>query len=297
MAGGFAGAGGFADLTTGRTWLFVPGDRPERFAKAVATGADVVICDLEDAISADAKAAARSAVAQWLQSGDGSAVVRINPPGTPWHDADVAALRGAPGLRAVMLPKSQDTAVVADVAAALRVDGRETPIIALVESALGVLRSADIAALSCVTRLAFGALDYALDVGADAENESALLLARTTLVLCSRAAGAPGPIDGVTTALDDDARLLADTATSRALGFTGKLCVHPRQVPLIHQGFAPTAEQIAWARTILEVASASTVGAARTAAGALVDRPVITRAEAIMAAVGTAGQGEIGNGG
>lgn len=276
-------------LGAARSWLFVPGDRPERFEKAAASGADVVICDFEDSVTADAKDAARAAVSQWLRGG-GSAAVRVNPVGTPWHDADIAALRGAPGLRAIVLPKSQDTAEISDVAEAIgaphiaHAGDVFVPIVPIVETALGILRAADIASLPSVARLAFGSLDYALDVGADAEDEAALLLARTSVVMCSRAVGAPGPIDGVTTALDDEARLLADTARSRALGFTGKLCVHPRQIPGVHRGFASTPEQLAWARDIVAVAAASTVGAARTADGMLVDAPVIARAHAILAA-------------
>lgn len=268
-------------LGTARSWLFVPGDRPERFDKAVASGADMVICDLEDSVTADAKDAARTAVAAWLRSG-GSAAVRVNPVGAPWHDEDIAALAGAEGLRAIVLPKSQDTAEVSDVAWSIK-----APIVPLVETALGILRAADIAALPSVARLAFGTLDYALDVGADADDDAAMLLARTSVVMCSRAVGAPGPIDGVTTALDDEARLQSDTAKSRALGFTGKLCVHPRQIAGVHRGFASTAEQLAWARDILAVAAASSVGAARTPDGMMVDAPVIARANAILAAAPT----------
>jgi citrate lyase subunit beta/citryl-CoA lyase len=267
-----------ADLEVARSWLFVPGDRPERFDKALASGADVVICDLEDSVTADAKSAARDAVATWLRGG-GRAAVRVNPVGTPWHDDDVAAISGAPGLRAIVLPKSQDPPTVSDVAQT----AGGAPIVALVETALGILRASDIAALPAVARLAFGSLDYALDVGADADDEHALLLARTAVVMCSRAVGAPSPIDGVTTALDDEAVLLADTAKSRALGFTGKLCVHPRQIAGVHRGFAPSPAQLAWARDILAVAASSSAGAARTADGMLVDAPVIARANAILA--------------
>jgi citrate lyase subunit beta/citryl-CoA lyase len=289
------------ELGAARSWLFVPGDRPERFAKAAASGADVVICDLEDSVAPAAKDAARAAVAAWLRAG-GSAAVRVNPAGSPWHDADIAALRAASadiaasagpgawgprtgglragGLRAVMLPKAQDPAAVSDVAAAIGA----VPIVALVETALGILRAADIAALPPVARLAFGSLDYALDIGADADHEPAMLLARASLVMCSRAVGGPAPLDGGTVALDDEARLLADAAAARALGFTGKLCVHPRQIPAVHRGFAPAPEQLARAREILAVARATPLGAARTADGMLIDAPVVARAAAILAA-------------
>ena len=126
-----------AHIHLARSWLFVPGDRPDRFAKAAASGADLVVCDLEDAVSAKAKTSARAHVAEWLRSG-GLACVRVNAPGTPFHVGDVAALSGLPGLRAVMVPKAEDPRVLAELSDAL---GPQTAVVALVETALGVHRT------------------------------------------------------------------------------------------------------------------------------------------------------------
>lgn len=261
-------------LETARSWLFVPGDRPDRFAKAAASGADVVICDLEDAVAPEAKAAARSAVADWLGAG-GQAVVRVNAGSTPWFDDDVAALAGAPGLLGVMLPKAEDPAAVAGAAARA-----QAPVVALVESALGVLRASDIAAAAA--RIAFGSLDFALDIDADHDDDAALLLARGTLVLAARAAGRPAPIDGVTTALDDPQAAARDAARARRLGFAGKLCIHPRQIEPIHRAFAPTDEQIEWAQQIIAAYGDGTAGAVRSSRGELIDAPVLRRAQTIL---------------
>ncbi|GAW48957.1 MULTISPECIES: HpcH/HpaI aldolase/citrate lyase family protein [unclassified Nocardioides] len=253
------------------TWLFVPGDRPERFAKAAASGADEVILDLEDAVAEPAKETARRAVAEWL--GSAQAWVRINPAGASWHHADLDALAGRPGLRGVVVPKAEDGDTLAGIAATLG-----CPVLALIESAAGVGGARGIAAGGAVSRLALGAIDLALDLGA-LETREALLSARSELVLASRLAGLPAPIDGVTRAVTDLDTVAADVAYARSLGFGGKLCIHPAQVPAVAEGFAPQAADIAWAREVLE---AEGRGAAQVA-GALVDAPVLERARQVLA--------------
>ncbi len=154
---------------TARTWLFVPGDRPDRFVKAAGSGADLVVVDLEDAVASPNKDRARDAVAAWLADG-GRACVRVNAGDR--GRADVAALTGLPGLVATMLPKACDPAGVEEVAAASR-----APVVPLVESVAGVLAVHALAAVDGVVRLAFGHLDYALDLGARPTRE-AMLTAR-----------------------------------------------------------------------------------------------------------------------
>ncbi|HEY6409595.1 MAG TPA: aldolase/citrate lyase family protein, partial [Ktedonobacteraceae bacterium] len=133
-------------------------------------------------------------------------------------------------------------------------------------------------------RLAFGSIDFQLDTAISGEQEE-LLYARSRLVLASRITSILPPVDGVTMALDDLARLQDDVARARRLGFGGKLCIHPRQVDTINRGFAPTGSERAWARRILEAAEASGAGGAGALQldGELVDRPVIERARSILA--------------
>jgi citrate lyase subunit beta/citryl-CoA lyase len=282
-------ASGYPDVRNARSWLFVPGDRGDRFAKAAASGADVVVCDLEDAVAAEAKASSRTEVARWLADG-GLACVRVNAHGTPFHDADVAALAGVPGLLAVMLPKAEDSRVLAAVGDAL---GRDTPVVALVETALGQHRVHEVAAAPGVARLAFGSIDLALDLGAE-DASFPLLFARSSLVLASRVAGLPAPVDGVTPQLDDPALVQAAAATAAGLGFGGKLCVHPRQVDAVHAGFRPGAEEVRHARRVL---AAVTDGGARRLDGQMLDRPVVERARQVLRRAGTGpgGPGESGH--
>jgi citrate lyase subunit beta / citryl-CoA lyase len=256
-------------------WLFVPGDRPERFTKAVASGADAVILDLEDAVAPSHKDAAREQIAGWL-SGAGRGWVRINAAGTPWYGPDVAALAGVPGLLGLVVPKSEDPDVLRELA---RRNDPAVGILSLVESALGVHRAVEIASSGAVDRLAFGSIDFAEDVGADGSWE-ALLVARGTLVLASRIAGLTAPVDGVTTALRDPDRLAADVAAARRFGFAGKLCIHPDQVRPVQVGFAPTEQEVVWAERIL--AAAGDTRGAVAVDGAMVDRPVLARAQRIL---------------
>ncbi len=258
-----------------RSLLFVPADRPERYAKAAATAADLVIVDLEDAVPGENKLSARGAVAHWL-AGGGSAAVRVNGMRSPHHVQDVQALAGLPGLQAVVAPMADDPGALAALHEQL---GPDVEIVALVETARGVIRAVELAGVSGVSRLAFGHLDFAADIASSVRDE-AMLMARSSLVLASRAAGLPGPVDGVTTALDDPALAGADAARARSLGFAGKLCIHPTQVDIVNATFSPSDEDIVWARRILE---ASAGGGAMRVDGHMVDAPVVQRARAMLA--------------
>lgn len=261
------------------TWLFVPASRPDRFAKAGAAGADVVLLDLEDAVAAQDKASARGAASEWVDTHP--AVVRVNGAGSAWHAQDLAALRGRRMLAGVMVPKAESVAALATVDDAL---GGEVPILALIESAVGLLEARSIAGAARVARLAFGNLDFAADCGltVDDTSGSELLHARSTLVVASRAAGLPGPLDGVHPDVNDFQGLEATTARVARLGFTGKLCIHPKQVPTVARALAPRPEEVDRARRIL--AAAQTAGtAAFLLDGAMVDAPVLRRAEAVVA--------------
>lgn len=259
-----------------RSYLFVPGDRPDRFAKALASGADAVVLDLEDAVAPGAKAAARAAVAAALATGEPRFVVRLNDESAPGFDDDLAAAAGAPAL---MLPKAERPEALARLHAT--VPG--AALLPLVETARGVLAAAALAAMPGVQRLVFGTLDYALDLsleGPQAET-TGLDVPATLLALASRAAGLVAPVAGVTAALDDEARLHADLERARALGFGAKLCIHPRQVAWVHAALRPAPAELAWARRVLAAVDAAT-GAVQLD-GRMVDRPVIERARRLVA--------------
>lgn len=265
--------------------LFVPGTRPERFEKALGAGADAVIIDLEDAVGVAEKADARAAVAGGFPKA-GAVLLRINGCGTPWHGDDLALARSVLGrslpLAGVVLPKAEGRADVEEVAAAL---GGAIPIVALIESARGLAEARCIAASPAVARLAFGSIDFAADLGC-AHTRAALLTARSELVLAARLAGQAGPVDGVTANVADDGVTRDDAAYAAELGFSGKLLIHPRQVAPALAGFAPSAEEVAWAERI--VASISQGGAVVKVDGAMVDAPVLARARQILARAGAA---------
>lgn len=261
-------------MTLYRSLLFVPGSRPERFDKALAAGADAVIVDLEDAVAPADKLSAREALRAWLRPGH-AVIVRINAADTPWF-ADDITLCALPGVAAVMLPKAEHTETIAT----LRAAGAKG-VLPLIESAAGFASLATIATAPGVQRLVFGSIDFQLDLGMRDAHEDELLYFRSQIVLASRLAGLAAPIDGVSTAIDDAAALHVDVQRARRLGFGGKLCIHPKQVAGVHRGFAPSADELAWAQRVL-AASAVAGGAAIAVDGKMVDKPVLLRAERIL---------------
>jgi citrate lyase subunit beta/citryl-CoA lyase len=263
-----------------RSYLFVPGDRAERFAKALATAADAVVVDLEDAVAPPAKAAAREAVAALLASHHEAEriVVRINDEATPWFEADLALLRDG-GARAVMLPKAER----AETIVRLRSACPGIAVLPLIESARGVLVAEALAAADGVQRLVFGTIDYALDMDLQGPLATTVGLdaAASRLALHSRAAGLLPPVAGVTVAIDDEAQLRADMERAQALGFSAKLCIHPKQIAPLHALLAPSAEELAWARRVLAATEGGN-GAAAQLDGRMIDKPVIERARRIL---------------
>lgn len=259
-----------------RSYLFVPADRPERFDKALASGADAVVVDLEDAVAPAAKAAARDSLAAWLAAAPAHArlVVRINDESTDWFADDLRLLAARPA-PVLMLPKAERVDTVARVTAACA----GAQVLALVETARGVLAAEALAEAAGVQRLVFGTIDYALDLDLAGDTTAALDHAACRLALASRAAGLAAPVAGVSVALDDEATLRADVARARGLGFGAKLCIHPRQVAVVHAAFAPTADEQAWAQRVLQ-AAAGAAGAVQLD-GRMIDKPVVERARRI----------------
>lgn len=262
-------------IATARSFLFVPGHRPDRFDKAAASGADVVILDLEDAVAETDKDDARARVDDWLSRGN-EAVVRINPPGTPWFEADLetAINRGC----AIMVPKAGSAGELAAIGERA---GARCPVIPLVETAAGVEHAAAVCATPGAVRVAFGNADLAAQLGIAQDDHTALSYARSKLVFASAAAGLAPPIDGVTISIHDEASLEADVTHARRLGFAAKLCIHPSQVRYAIDGFAPSESEQEWARSVAHAA-----GSATEVNGQMVDKPVLERARRILAAIG-----------
>ncbi|NRB18761.1 MAG: CoA ester lyase [Rhodobacteraceae bacterium] len=269
-------------MTKARSLLFVPADRPERFDKALASGADAIIVDLEDAVAPAAKAAARAALAQWLDSAKpGHICLRINDITHVDHPADIALARH-PRLDAVMLPMVDSVGCCASVGTAT---GK--PVLALIETAKGLTAANEIAAEPVVSRLVLGTIDLALDLGIDGDTAHGGALldhARATLTIASRAAAICAPVDGVHSRIDDSEGLQQASARAHGFGFTGMLAIHPHQIAAIHQAFRPTADQVAWAQLVLDSA-ASNRGAFRLQ-GQMIDAPVIAQARRTLERAG-----------
>lgn len=257
-----------------RSYLFVPGDRPERFDKALAAGADAVILDLEDAVAPAKKNEARAAIRQWLRA-ERRVLLRINADTTSWYPADLEVAR-APGIAGILLSKAQT------IDAALQALCKQTDKVLLpqIETAQGFENVRALASTPGVQRLLFGTLDFQVDLGIGGEGAE-LDYFRSGLVLASRLAGIEPPVDGPSTALDDAERIGAETQRARRLGFGAKLCIHPKQVAPVNAAFQPSKQELDWARRVLDAAARAN-GAAVALDGRMVDRPVILKAEQIL---------------
>lgn len=262
-----------------RSALFVPGSRPERFAKALASGADAVIVDFEDAVEEPLKRQARENLAQFLQSNPQACVwVRVNAPEHAEHPADLAFCKARPGVVGVLLPKVESAAQIRVVAATGKV------IWPIIESARGLLALAEIASARQVERLSFGGLDLALDLNLSSGSPAAqfaLDQARLAVIVHSRAAGLVAPLDGVHPAIDDPDSLRQSIRHAYEMGFSGALCIHPKQVTVIHEALAPSAEDLAWAKRVVDAGSHG--AGAYQIDGQMVDAPVLLRAQRLLA--------------
>jgi citrate lyase subunit beta/citryl-CoA lyase len=259
-----------------RSWLFAPGHSERLLAKVFDAGADEVLLDLEDGVGPEFKDRARSLVSEAL--GSRPAWVRINAPRTEAAEADLKAV--AAQAKGIRIPKVESATDVDWVRK--RLDGRDIPLSASIESARGVLGCLDIAAAPGVVALAFGNVDFAADMAIASDAWEGALFARSQLVLVSRAAGIDAPSDGVYTHFEDDEGLRAEALRVRAIGFSGKSAIHPRQVPIINEVFSPSAAELTWATEVVQAYEASQGAATRTASGEMVDVPVFERARRIL---------------
>jgi citrate lyase beta subunit len=249
-----------------RSLLFIPGAEPRKLEKSRGAGADTLIFDLEDAVASDRKARARELVVETLLAGDfgeTEPAVRINSPGTPYFDEDLAAVVEA-GACAIVLPKSETVAGLATVTAAIEAaerrrqhasnDTDRVKLLALVETAAGITNVSALAATTPrVDALCFGHADFSLDMGlAEADPSTGIVYhARCMLALAAKAGGV-APIDNVCLAIKDEAAFRDDAELGCRLGFEGKLCIHPAQVSIANDVYTPTADQIVYACRVVE---------------------------------------------
>jgi citrate lyase subunit beta/citryl-CoA lyase len=229
-----------------RSWLLVSATRTDTFDSAFRSRADQIVLDIEDAVDPKLKPQAREDVINWLSAG-GDGWVRINDHTTEFWSDDVDALSGVPGLRGVMLAKTESPADVTETFDRL---GGHTPVLALIESALGIEEAVSIARARGTFRLAFGSGDYRRDTGTSADN-LAMAYPRSRLVVASRIGDLPGPIDGPTVGSSHPI-LREQSQMTVALGLTGKLCLDPEQTPVINEVISPTQSDVSWARDFLD---------------------------------------------
>jgi citrate lyase subunit beta/citryl-CoA lyase len=266
------------------TWLYAPGDRPERFDKALASEADVVILDLEDAVAPGHKDDARENVRALLSRRTPKPVtVRINDMRSHWGAADLAMLRDAPNLAGVRVPKVESAADVRAVRTALGT--RAVPLTCLIESARGVEAAFEIATADpTVATIGLGEADLRSDLGVT--DEDGLLWARGRIVVAARAAGLVSPAMAVYTKLDDLRGLAVSCRRGRALGFVGRAAIHPQQLPVIAECFTPTEAEVGAARELLQALDGA-IGTAHGVVvlpnGQFVDRAMVEGAERVIA--------------
>ncbi|CAI8906899.1 HpcH/HpaI aldolase/citrate lyase family protein [Pseudomonas sp. IT-P218] len=261
-----------------RSALFVPGDRPERFAKALAAGADRVIIDFEDAVEESAKPGARDSLQAFLQKNPEARVwVRINSTGHDQYQADVDFCNREPGVAGIMLPKAEDPALV------MQLSECGKPLWLIIETATGAATLSLLAATPGVERLCFGSIDMAVDLALEEGTQGGqhmLNTLRAGVILHSKLNRLAPPLDGVYPAIADVSGLAESVKNSQGMGFGGVLCIHPSQISVIHESLAPSANEVDWARRVREAAD-SQPGAFKLD-GRMIDAPVLARAERIL---------------
>lgn len=261
-----------------RSYLYVPGDRPAMLAKAAARGAEALIVDLEDAVPQADKARARAAVAAWLRAGPQPVPVWVRVNAGPGRVDDLEALAGIPALAGVVLAK---TAGPDDLWAASAVLG-DTPLMPLLETANAILDAREIAKQPHVRQLQIGEVDLAGDLGVEpGPDEVELAAARSMVVLASAAAGIDPPVGPVSPNFSDPAALEGSTRRIRRLGFVGRACIHPAQIPVVHRVFTPTPAEVEAARAAVDALAGG--GVALDGRGHLIDPAVLPAAERTLA--------------
>ncbi|WLP92464.1 CoA ester lyase [Gordonia sp. NB41Y] len=275
-------------MTTELIFLYVPADRPERFDKAAVSGCDAVVLDLEDAVPLAAKDTARAAAGRWLGSRERSAAgawVRVNPGTELLDDLAMAVRSGADG---IWLPKCDDAATLHRVDQVLtELENRwgrpRTPVSPLIETGAGLCNAVQIAAAPRVAFVQIGEVDLAADLGVSPVVGEELLWARSQVVAASAAARIRPPLGAASPVIDDPETFAAETRRLTGLGFFGRACIHPRQIPPARAGMAPSDDEIAGAREVLAAFGAAGGAAVTDRSGRLVDEAVARIARRTLA--------------
>jgi citrate lyase subunit beta/citryl-CoA lyase len=272
-------------LSDAYSFLFVPANQPERYGKALASGADGVIIDLEDAVGLDDKAKARELLKNTWSSisveEKKRVIIRCNAPGSSFYAADLVLAKELQ-VRHLMIPKTESRDHINGAAEELK----NTAFIPMIETPLGLHHLNEIASAEQVLRLALGNLDMQVEMGISCDdNETEIDTARFMLVLASKLAQIAPPLDGVTPSTDDEPRIFAHAQKAKRFGFGAKLCIHPKQIPIIKRAFSPTVEEISWAKRVIAADNASN-GQAVKVDGKMVDRPVVMLAHRILRLAG-----------
>jgi citrate lyase subunit beta/citryl-CoA lyase len=269
-------------LARARSFLFVPATNLARVDKALASQADAVIVDLEDAVPEAEKESARGALADHLtraaRRARGLQLVRVNGLRTTHGPADLAAVAGMP-LDGIVVPKAEP----ADLEA---LPGDAPPAVAIIETAGGLRSAYQVARHPGVQALLLGTVDLSLDLGARPDEDvDALLFAASSVVVDSAAAGLGSPIDGVCTAVGDEDALRREALRARALGYGSKACIHPSQLAVVHEVFTPSPDEVEQARRLLEAYDAAVLDGRGAIAvdGQMVDEPIAARARRLLA--------------
>jgi citrate lyase subunit beta/citryl-CoA lyase len=272
-------------LSDACSFLFVPATQPERYGKALASGADGVIIDLEDAVGLDDKAKAREILKNTWSSisidQKHRIVVRCNAPGSSFYAADLVLAKELQ-VRHLMIPKTESRDHVNGAAEELK----NTAFIPMIETPLGLHHLNEIASAEQVLRLALGNLDMQVELGISCDdNETEIDTARFMLVLASKLAQIAPPLDGVTPSTDDEPRIFAHAQKAKRFGFGAKLCIHPKQIPIVRRAFTPSPEELDWAKRVISADKAAK-GQAVKVDGKMVDRPVVMLARRILVLAG-----------
>jgi citrate lyase beta subunit len=268
------------DLATARSFLFAPGNEERKLRKALAAGADAVIADLEDGVAPESRETAREVVARVVREIEtkSARLVRVNPPGSGWFEDDLALVRQLE-LEGVVLPKATPESVTA-----LGSDG--PPIVAIVESAAGLVQVAETALAARTAVLALGSHDLGAELRlTQRDDQLELLVPRSQLVVASAAAGLRAPIDTVFLDVRDQAGLERECRLASTLGLRGKLCIHPAQLSAVHAVFAPRADELDWARRVIEAHEQGLAEGRGAIAvdGRMIDMPIVKQARRLLA--------------
>lgn len=271
-----------------RSALYVPGDAPDKVAKALERGADEVIVDLEDAVAPARKEYARQVVSEWLAglAEPASRIwVRINP--GQGQRADVEAVASSGALTGLVVAKTESRADLVAVDELLTELGSAAVLVPLLESAGAVLAAAEISAGPRVKRLQTGEADLRADIGVTpGRDERELLYTRSHVVLTSRAAGVDPPMAPVSTEFRDVAAFRASTEALARLGFFGRACIHPAQVVVANEVFTPDPDEVAWARGVISTLDSSAAGVSVDSRGQMIDEAVVRQARRVLSLTG-----------